>query len=571
MKIFRLSGIFILLFVCGLTWALIAFLAGSWIEESVEQQGSQINGATVSVSSSRLGWMLNSLNIESLQIANPSDLNKNRIEIGQLKFGVNLASLFKQQLHVDELVITDVRLNQPRKSPAQLVDSGAWSPNNWQWPKAVMEEAKSVDTDALLKQVNIRSPEMYQQFSSDLTATKARWQQQQSELPDSSTLEQWKAEYNQLQEALKKAKGLEKIAKAKELKDLVKKIDQAKNRIDDFRKAIVSDTQSSKQKWRQLQAQVTKDTELAMSIVSLSPEGIQHLAASFLGEDIAHWVKLAMDNSALVSRLGAAKENEKETPEPRTGIDVNLTGEEPLPDVWIQKALLGGDFRLGDVSGRLTGEAVNLSSQLVAGKPLTSSIDLTVPQTSKDGIEKRALAATGNLKFMLKKQQNGAALQGDVALNNWPIDNWTIGSGGLNLTDVKAQVRASLEHIGAQSKLKFDIQLTDFIVNSPKDLSGVSKTFAEILQENKKIILTVLVVQHEKEMKTNISSNLDKLFFAKIKDQYQSKADNTKAELRDKIDAQLKDTRSKIEQQLSGLSDLEKQVSDKLQELDGLK
>ncbi|NVJ52010.1 MAG: TIGR03545 family protein [Gammaproteobacteria bacterium] len=566
MKIFRLSGIALLLVVSLLVWGLLAFLAGDWIERGIEQEGSQINGATVSVASSRLGWWLDELNIESLAIANPSDLNRNRIEVGQLKFAVDLPALLKQQMHVKELIVADVKLNQPRPVPAQAFAKGAYSPSNWQWPKAVAAEAKAIDPSAVLQQVDIRSPQMFEQFSNDLTATQQRWEAQQAALPDQEKFDALKTKFQAAQDALKKAKGLEKVARAKALKEVVDEADQERKKIAEFRQVIKQDISALQSRWKTVKQQVDKDTQLAMSIINLTPEGMKHLAASFLGEDVAHWVGLALDNSEMLTALGNKKSVEQAKPTPRTGIDVNLTGAPPLPSVWIKNTLLSGDFQVAGLRGQLSGEAKNIASELIAGQPLTSNIKLTLPAADAN-----AKAAQGSLALTLKKAQSGAALQGNVDLSGWPVANWSIGQGGLNLTDIRAQVQASVTASEANTKLVIDIQLTDFKVEKSNNLSKAMTVFATVLEESGVAKLTVELNKKGAEVDSKISSNLDKLFFAKIKDQFQAKADNAKAEIRNKIDAQVSGVRESITQRLSGLANLEQEVLAKLEQFEQLK
>lgn len=565
MKLFRPLGIFVFLILTALLWGITYIWINGWLAEVVEDRGTQVNGATVSTQSVSVNWFSSALSISQLALANPENLSQNRLQLDQLNFDLSLTALLKGQLHVDELAVKNLRVNVPRQSPAQLAKVNAEQDSGWQWPKAVMAQTQDLDAKDVLSRVDINSPQKYESFLADIQQQKQSWQQAQESLPDEESIEQLKQEYQTAKQRLDKAKGLEKLAAAKDLKKVIDRIKDEKQKISQFKKTVSTGIKETRGQWDSLKGQVDKDVELAMSMVSLSPDGMRHLAASLLGESAAHWLELVVENLDKVRELPSSPKQKTEAPPLRRGIDIALVQSQLPPDFWIKKADLSGQFQMQEQQGRVQGNIVNLANALLMKQPTRGDIQLSLGEAEQAG--------TGKLQFALQHPDDGKELlAGQMHLKQWPIGRWELADGALALSDALGDIKLSITADKSQAKLDFTMQLYDFKVKNSKG-SGPEwlEYLVEILHEQPRVLLDIGFAQQGEQYKLTFSSNLDSLFFAKIKAKFQQRADEFKANVKEQLHQRLQPARQKIEEQLAALVDIEQVLGNRIEDLEPLK
>ncbi len=568
MKIFRVSGFVIVLVFAGLVWAIASLFVNGWVSDAIESQGMRVNGATVSVADSTIGWFEGSLQLQNLVLANPKDLMRNRIELEKLVFDLSIQELLKGHFHVDHLELKSIAIDQPRSDKAEKYDPNQSGVRSWEWPKAAVQKAQSVESDELLRKVDIRSPEMYQSFSENLSNKKAEWQAQAEQLPDEQKIEQYKTEYAEIKSKFDKANTLEKIKLAKDLKSLTNKIKKDKQSISSFKRQVETDIDSLKTQWKQLQNQVDKDTELAMSMVSLSPQGMRHLAASFLGEGAAGWVQLALDNSDLLK--GMVQSSDKATtppPQPREGIDVPFGRQAPKPAFWIKQTDISGKLHYNELQGSVTGKVLNIANQLIPGQPISAQAEFNLP-TQADGP-----SPIGKMIVRAHHPDDGEIpLSARMDLAHWPIDRWQAADGAVVIEDALAEIAMDLKASGDKVELMSKIRLQQFSVSSESEkASSMTQRLVDVAQNAEHIELSIVALQQHSNTEISISSNLDELFFAKIREELQQKADTIKTKVKSKIESRIQGQRENIEDKLNQLTDFKQIVAGKIAALDELK
>ncbi|WP_144391686.1 TIGR03545 family protein [Pleionea sediminis] len=567
MKLFRLSGIAIVAVFGLLAWILITFFVNDWISDAVESGGSKVNGATVSLSGSQLGWLDGSLQLDNIEIADPDDLMRNRLQLELLKFDLSIQELLKGNFHVDELSLKSIALNQERVQKASLYKKNSQGDSSWSWPETIVEKSKSVDPNDILKKVDIRSPELYQQFSDKVSQMRSSWETAASQLPDEEKLNKHKQDYQQLKEEFKSANTLEKIKISKELKQLTSKIKKDKQQITDFKKQVESDIDSIKEDWKLLQKQVDKDTDLAMSIVNLTPEGMKHIAASFLGEGAAGWVELVLDNTDVIKKLATPSSKEEvKKPAPREGIDIPFGNEPVRPSFWVKKADVSGTLNYDSMVGRVNGKAFNLANRLIPGNPMSGELNFVIPNASQQK------EASGQFNFsVVANKQSTSPINANFSVSNWPVENWRAASSALTIRDASANIQMELRAGKEKTELTSTIRLSDYDVQlDEKSSSSTFNHLVEVVRSAENIELNIAVMQQQKDVEFSVTSNLDELFFAKIREELQAKAEKLKSEVKQQIQSQVQGQREKIEQKLASLTNYKQVIADKVNLLDKL-
>jgi uncharacterized protein (TIGR03545 family) len=565
MRIFRPTGIIIVLILAALLWGLGYFWINHWLATVLEQEGSQLNGATVTADRISINWFNSGLDIAHLALADPENLSHNRLQLDQLKFDLSLTALLKGQFHVDELKVDTLRVNVPRTTPAQRVVRDASKTTDWQWPKAVMEKTQDLNAKDLLARAQIKSPQLYDNFLMDIEKKKQTWQQSFNQLPNEQVIAELKQDYKKAKQNLDQAKGLEKIAATKNLKKVIDRAKKEKEKVSQFRHQLREGIDSLKQQWSELKQQVNQDVQLAMSMASLSPEGMRHMAASLLGESAAHWIGLVIDNLDTVKKLAVNTDKPQEQVPLRKGIDIPLVQAQLPPDFWIKKAQLSGMFQFNEQQGSVEGNILNLASELIPNAPTEGEISLTLGEATT--------AATGRLQFAVQHPEaQNEMVAAQLQLNRWPMTDWVLADGGLTLTQPVANVELTTSANQVQTRLDMNLQLVDFKIKKGETskLKWVSQ-LSELMQDSQQIELSIHFEQQAGQTSLSLTSNLDTLFFAKIKDEFKQRADGVKADVEQSLQQKLEPVRQKIEQQLGSIADLEQTLKARLDSLDGLK
>ncbi|MCO7226791.1 TIGR03545 family protein [Pleionea sp. CnH1-48] len=563
MKAIRLSGVILLVVTLVILGLLAQLSINSWFKGEVEEKGGEVNGASVSLASTSLSLLKGGLALEDLEVANPDDLMRNRLQVNTLEFDVAWLPLLQGKLHVEQLNIQDLILDGKRDSAAKKIERSITSPGSWQWPEAVANEAKEVDVDAILTQLDIQSPKKFEAFSEGLDSKKTEWQTAIKQLPDEAKIAEYEQRYKDIRQREKKAKGLEKLSVLKDLKKLVREVKGEKEAISSLNKKLKNDIKQTRGEWSALQKQVGKDADLALSIASMSPEGMRHVASSLLGKEMAHWLELLVSVMSKVNPPATEQEQTKPSG-PREGIDVLLPGMSKEPDFWVQQAALGGDFRWQALAGRLNGEAKNLTNALLPGQK--TDVALSIDLHESEG--------KANLQSsIMHPDSHKKPLQLSFNMTDWPIQQWLVGGAeGVALTDIDAQVNLSAHSNYNQFAVEMDISLSNYKVatqseNSAKLINSLSKLLQQADQIEMKVTLTGDLTHQD----VKLSSNLDDLLYNQVKGELKEKSKQVKQKVQAKIEQQVASVSKKIESQLAGMVQIEDSLSEAIQSLDKLK
>ena len=572
MKIIRIWGLVLLIILSILLWGVSSIWLDGWIKSSVENSGSKVNGATVDLNNASLSFLKGEISLQDLALADPDNLLINRLALEELTMDIDVLPLLKGFVHVDQLTIRNVAVNQPRKIKAEKVHSETVSAVR-DWGASTALEIKNVDAAELLNKVDIQSPTQYQQFSSKLKSKQMQWKNELNNLPDKADIEKHKKDFQEASAAVKKAKGLGKLEALKKLKKVTKRINQDKKKVNQFAQKVKNDKRELMDEYKSLEQQVEKDAELAMSIVSLDPEGIQHLAANLLGENMASWLMLVVNNMHYLKKLSSTDKDQDTPPDMNSLKGVNVYfGKESPQDVLIKQALIEGAFNLGKTIGVIKGEAKNLASSVKLGKPLSLNSTISFPnQKVSDTKKNKVTKADVSLKVYNLNEQDIPVIA-NISLQQWPVEEWLLSDNGLKISnavlggDIKAT--ANSNNIILQSQML----LSEFSIGGlTTSASKIESSLHSILKKVDKIEVSVELEIGEKQTKLRMRSNLDKLLYSRVKSEFEEKSSKIKAQVSQSIESQLKDIKASISQQFNGLNDLESQLNLDVESLSKLK
>jgi uncharacterized protein (TIGR03546 family) len=144
----RITGVVVVVLLAGLL-AITAWLAsGDLARGMLERELTRMNGATVEVGAVEIDWLQGRTRILGLAACDPSDLDRNLLEAGELAAGLDLGAVLRRRLVIDLVRVEDARSDVARDTPGRLhVDSDPAKADETEDSSATEEEAPPAGTD----------------------------------------------------------------------------------------------------------------------------------------------------------------------------------------------------------------------------------------------------------------------------------------------------------------------------------------------------------------------------------------------------------------------------------------
>lgn len=399
MKMIRWSGLIAFAVLVGLIITFNLFFLDRIVKGIIEDQASSLVGARVEIGDLRLKLLGLSVDIQSLQVANPEQPMRNTVEIGGLAFDLAAAPLLKKKVVIERMNVVDLAWNTPRKTsgalPAQLqrklqprkktsemAETAEKRVEECALPNfSSLTDVKKRSPEDLLAGVNLRSAAFLTEYPAKVSAAKATWAERLKSLPTREQIEkdlrnlqalkdQRPKDFSQLPASLEKANALQQ-----KLNDTRKNLTAAQR---DFQ-AEIQTLKTSLQEVEKL-----KDADVKSVLAKLgihTPSGAD-LVCVLLGKDVARKVNWALDSYRQFNRYttkGSPKaEEEKPKPVPRLkGADVRFPITQGYPDFLLETAEFSARPEVKRAPGvlafeKLSGELHGLTSHpAIYGKPTT--------------------------------------------------------------------------------------------------------------------------------------------------------------------------------------------------------
>ena len=125
--IFRWQGTIPLLLVLILLAVGWALFGDRLVEETTEEAATELLGTEVSIASLRLHETEPSVEIRSLEMADPFNSMRNLVEVGRIHLDLEPIPLLEKKLVIERLSILDMRFGTARSRPARAAQSDAFA------------------------------------------------------------------------------------------------------------------------------------------------------------------------------------------------------------------------------------------------------------------------------------------------------------------------------------------------------------------------------------------------------------------------------------------------------------
>ena len=367
-------GVFLaLVAVFALLWL---FVIDGFVENIIEEQGTELVGAKVELDNTDLSLFPTGLVLTRLQVTDPEKPMTNAVEVARISMGLDGLNLLRRKVIVEEMTVEGVQFGTARAYSGAVRDRPEARPGE--------EEKEAVFTlpsfevpnvQEILEKEELETFKLIETLKADIQREREAWEERLKELPGKAEFAKYKERIDQLKSSTKGGIG-GILGGVEEVQSIKKEIEQDLEQIKTARKEFKEKTDLLKKRLAQAKAAPKNDVTRLQNKYSLSPQGLANMSQALLGSQIGSWVhqtaawyeKVKPFLERVPTEAGKKAGPEVQKPLRGKGVDVRFKEFQPLPDFLIRLANVSLNLDVGVISGKV--EDIT-PDQAILGKPLT--------------------------------------------------------------------------------------------------------------------------------------------------------------------------------------------------------
>ena len=507
-KIFRWSGLIGFLVVLGII-IIGSYLFAPSVARSLFLSAAESSlGVPVEVQSVEVSLVPLGITLHQVVVPKKNDFHKNDVEFSRALAEVSFFPLLRGKVHIENLNVSELRLDQQRKSPWQPKprsqekvssdDSERSHESSGSAKKSALNLGSHLPSvDEIIENEELLTPQLANKLTEDYNQYKNSIQNDTKNLPNKETFEG----YQRKIEALKKRdiKTYEDFLKSKaEFDALKKEISEDTKKIKSAKDNVVAAKKSLTKNLKAVKNAPSQDIEKLKEKYQLNSEGAKNVAESLFGQKVAKWLGYFIAFYEKVSPYlnnDDSEEQKTSQEELNNGRFVYFKSDKPDPIFWVKRASFDIQLSQGNVSLALKHITTN---QRDVGKPTSFHA------TSESFLQGGRLDAKGS--SYIAKQNIEFSLDG-VILNQLELIESSDFSLGLD------KALANIKGVATINEGVVDVDIDSLIDQSQFSVAGDSTMSREVNTLFKSIDnFTLDLNGHGRlsDLGLKIKSNLDK-------------------------------------------------------------
>jgi uncharacterized protein (TIGR03545 family) len=555
MKAIRWGGLITFLLLMGIVVA-AALFSGVVLKPVLESKFTEMNGAKVDIDAINIGYSPFSLEVDNIQITDPSQPMVNTAQIEQVKLQLSFSRMLMGQLVIDDASISGVRVDTPRKKSGKITKVVS--------QQASQPEAEETsfdipgfdfpDIDELLAKEPLQSDILIEKLDKDLAEIDAQWKKTRDGLPDSAKTDSYEQRFNKIKQD-SKGDTAQKLAAIQDAKTLINEIKADVNAIKQARAQFSGDIKHINQSIRDVKAAPGKDIANIKAKYSLDEAGAENVARMLFGDEVAGYLALARKWYARIEPYISSDDEEQDKPvvERSKGVDVVFKENDPVPDFYVRTASVSADLPRGQFEGKVTDIS---SDQSVNRKPMRFKLQ------GVSMVGKESEAIYGEFNYVNK---NTSFAKINYALSKAQLEPMTISRSSQLPLDMKTALLTTNVDARLQKGVLSGVANTQFRQVDFETAS--SSMFASAFEGVKAFDIDTKFSGAIGDLSIQIDSDLDSQLGQQLKAQLALKRQKFEADLKSKIDQKISEPMARIDAKKKELDALKQRVDDSEKEL----
>ena len=558
MKWIRWRGLVAFVIISAVVSVFWFFLIDRIIERYIEKAGTSIVGAKVELEKADLSLFPMGLTLTGLQVTDPGSPMRNAVEAERIAFLMDAVNLLMRKVTIDEMTVSGVALNTPRKSSGAVEKA---APGRQE--EAPLLTFEIPDPMEVLEKEELESIKLAEELRGRISEDREKFEKALDSLPDEKRIEAYEERFERLKS--KARSPAEIIAKAGDLIALRKDIENDAGLVKTLAGEVGKTAGYYRERVEFAAGAPARDVKKLTEKYALTQQGLMNLSKVFFGGQIYAWTDKALMWRERVNRVSRVYKAEPEVEvKPRgRGADVRFPERDPVPDFLIRKAFVSVNIPSGDISGEvldITGD------QHITGRP----VKFRFSGTRLKGLDSMSLI--GEINRVAPDMPKDFAR---FDLRGYRIDDFILSEGGsmplafrkgladlsinLNIRDFKfdAGFRAALSGL-------------ELAAGRPDEDNPFLKAAASALSDVKGFGLNAAAQGTVDNYSLNISSDLDRVLRESAGRVIARKAAAFQAELEEEINRKVAAPLSQARGQLSSLTGIQQELDKRLRLMDRL-
>ena len=533
-SIIRWPGLAAFAAIVGLLVIVSWLFLDAILKVTLEYGLGRLNGAEVTIQKVEHKWSPLTLTAYDVQATDPTKPSHNQVQLEKFSADVSAAELLLGRIHIEQLDVVGVRVDQARKQGEGEVyvapskeDIKEWASGSWEQLKVSLPS-----TDEIVQQVGLQTEQILTDAETQIEQQREQFEQAKAALPTKETLQQYQQQVKAITEG--KVEGLGDIAARKEKLDNVKAaIRQDKEAIQKFRQQLSESADVVKTQIARVKEAPENDINRIRNFFQLNESGLQNVTGLLLGDKARQWSEyLLLAYEQLAPMLARSANTETVEKVRGEGESLSFVEDDAPPEFWIKQART--EVMIGDT-------AVNIDWQNI-----THQHDLLgQPTTYQARVDNGDLWQAFNLDGELSLLPSGID-----AKQQWQLKGAKVKNLGLSdSSELTAAITSALIDSdgrvlvrGNQLDGEAIIRMLDLAVTA-QGSSKITNAIAQALAQLKRLDINTKVGGDILNPKLNLNSDLDqqlgKLLSQTAMAEAQTKLDDIKSELSAKVENQL--------------------------------
>ena len=537
MKAIRWGGLITFLVLTGLLVA-AALFSGVVLKPVLESKFTEMNGAKVDIDAINISYSPFALEINNVQITDPSEPMINTAQIEQVRLLLSFGRMLMGQLVIDDASVIGVRVETPRKESGKITETAAQKASD----TAVEEAGFDVpgfdfpDINELLAKEPLQSEQLLDKLNKDLAEMDGQWKTTKAGLPDSAKMDSYEKRFNKIKKD-SKGNAKQKLAAIKDAKTLINELKADAALIKKANAQFSGDIKHVNKSIREVKAAPAKDLEQIKAKYSLDGAGAENVSRMLFGDEVATYLAMARKWYARIEPYLSSDEERAEQAKPAVergkGIDIVFEEYDPRPDFYVEVASITADLPRGQFEGKITHIS---SDQSINKQPMRFKLQGVAM------IGKESEALSGEFNYVDKANPFAKI---NYALSKAQIDQLTISRSSQLPLDMKSalitsKVAARLQKGVLKGTANNQFRQVDF-------KAGSSSMFASAFEGVKAFDIDAKFSGAIGELSVKIDSDLDNQLGKQLKAQLAQKKKKFEAELKARIDEKIKEPMARID------------------------
>lgn len=401
----RFEAIVPLLIVVGLIALYFTLFFDTHLRRGIEYAATRANGAEVNIGRLHASVFSASVLIGDVQLTDPGQPQRNRLQIGEMRFRMLWDALLRGKVMIDEAAIEDVQIDTPRQSagyvlPPEPEDEG---PSATDKMLAQMKEEFSGNVVGDLAAVaagaspagqlqvagaELKSSAYLDALQKSLDETEQQWQARLAALPGKDDFSALRGRLSQVK--LKDFQDVTQVqASLKELAAIRSDFDAKSRPVGEAGSKLMGDMGTLRGSFAEVSKLAREDARALQARLRLPSLDAATLSRALFGMDVLGKLQQARGYMEQARQYIPAKGAQQQArPAPKRihkGRDYAFGHPRGYPSFWLRRALLTS--RLSGGSG-LSGEIRDVATdQALVGRPLVATIKGDFPQQGVTAIK----------------------------------------------------------------------------------------------------------------------------------------------------------------------------------------